>query len=74
MKEKYTAILKKEEGQFVALCPDLDVASQGETVESAMANLKEAVELFLQCADSTEIEHRLNSELFITQFEVMPAA
>ena len=52
----YTAIVEKEGASYVALCPELDVASQGETVESATANLKEAVELFLECADPAEVE------------------
>ena len=65
----YTAIVEKEGEGYVALCPELDVASQGETVESATANLKEAVELFLECADPTEIEHRLHTQVFITRFE-----
>jgi predicted RNase H-like HicB family nuclease len=65
----YTAILEQEGDGFVALCPELDVASQGETVESATANLKEAVELFLECADPTEIERRLHTQVFITRFE-----
>ncbi|MDH5668366.1 MAG: type II toxin-antitoxin system HicB family antitoxin [Nitrospira sp.] len=49
--------------------PELDVAGQGETVESATANLKEAVELFLECADPTEVERRLHTQVFITRFE-----
>ena len=65
----YTAILEKEGELFVALCPELDVASQGTTVEEATANLKEAVELFLECADPEEIEQRLHSEIFVTRFE-----
>lgn len=65
----YTAIVEKEGSGFVSLCPELDVASQGETVESATANLKEAVELFLDCADATEIERRLHTEVFVTRFE-----
>lgn len=73
-KERYTAILQKEGDQYVALCPDLDIASQGVTVEQAMANLKEAVELFLECADSTEIGQRMQTNLLITQFDVMRAA
>ena len=51
----YTAIVEKEGSGYVALCPELDVASQGDTVESATANLKEAVELFLECADPAEV-------------------
>lgn len=65
----YTAIIEKEDSGYVALCPELDVASQGETIESATANLKEAVELFLECADPTEIERRLHTEVFVTRFE-----
>lgn len=65
----YTAIIEREGTGYVALCPELDVASQGETVESATANLKEAVELFLACADSTEVERRLHSQVFVTRFE-----
>lgn len=65
----YTAIVEKEGEGYVALCPELDVASQGESVESATANLKEAVKLFLECADPAEIERRLHTQVFITCFE-----
>ena len=58
----YTAILEKEGDRYVALCPDLDVASQGATVEEATANLKEAVDLFLECADPEEVKRRLHTE------------
>lgn len=65
----YTAIVEKEGTGYVALCPELDVASQGDTVESATANLKEAVELFLECADPSEVERRLHTQVFVTRFE-----
>lgn len=65
----YTAILEKEGDGYVALCPELDVASQGATVEEATANLREAVELFLECADPREIARRGSTEIFITRFE-----
>jgi predicted RNase H-like HicB family nuclease len=65
----YTAILEKEGDLYVALCPELDVASQGGTVEEATANLKEAVELFLESADPKEIKQRLHSEVFVTRFD-----
>jgi len=65
----YTAIVEKEGDGYVALCPELDVASQGNTVELATANLKEAVELFWECADPTEVERRLHTQVFITRFE-----
>lgn len=56
--KSYTAILEKEGDLYVALCPELDVASQGASVEAATANLKEAAELFLECADPHEIAER----------------
>jgi predicted RNase H-like HicB family nuclease len=68
-KNSYTAIIEKEGDQYVALCPELDVASQGSTVEEATANLKEAVELFLECADPEEVKRRLHTEVFVTRFE-----
>lgn len=43
-----TAIIKKGENQFVALCPELDVVSQGKTIEKALDNLKEATELYIE--------------------------
>lgn len=68
-KSSYTAILEKEGDMYVALCPELDVASQGKTVEEAVANLKEAVELFLEAADPKEIRQRLHNEILVTRFE-----
>lgn len=67
-KTSYTAILEKDGYLYVALCPELDAASRGATVEGATANLKEAVELLLECADP-EIKQRLHSEIFVTRFE-----
>lgn len=67
----YTEILEKEGDMYVALCPELDVASQGATVEAATANLKEAVELFLECADPEEVKRRLHTEVFATRFETV---
>jgi len=54
-----TAIIEREGDGYVALCPEVDVASQGDTIESARNNLQEAVELFFETADPTEIEQRL---------------
>lgn len=65
----YTAIIEKEGSLYVALCPELDVASQGTTVEEATANLKEAVELFLECADSEEITRRLHVQSGVPRAE-----
>jgi predicted RNase H-like HicB family nuclease len=69
--ERFTAILEQEGDGFVALCPELDVASQGTTVEEATANLKEAVELFLESAGPAEIASRLRGQVFVTTFEAM---
>ena len=64
--KKFTAILHKEEDMYVALCPELDIASQGYTIEEAKENLKEAVSLFFECASKEEIKERLSEDLYIT--------
>lgn len=46
MVRRLTAIIEREDDGFVALCPELDVASQGRTVDEARKNLQEALELF----------------------------
>ena len=69
-KQQLTAIIEREDHQYVALCPELDIASQGDSVEQARQNLQEAVELFLETADPTEVRKRLHSEVFITRLEV----
>jgi len=65
-----TAIIEREGDGYVALCPELDIASQGGTVEEARRNLLEALELFFETADRSEVESRLRGELFVTQLEV----
>jgi len=67
---QYTAIIEKEDNFYVALCPELDIASQGGTVEEARANLIEAIELFFEVASPEEINKRLHNEIFITRLEV----
>lgn len=54
-----TAIIEREDDAFVALCPQLDIASQGDTVEAARRNLVEALELFFESADPAEVARRL---------------
>jgi predicted RNase H-like HicB family nuclease len=73
MKHILTAILTREDGGFVALCPEVDVASQGATVEEAKANLQEAVELFFECASEEEIQQRMSSESYVSMMEVQLA-
>jgi predicted RNase H-like HicB family nuclease len=65
-----TAIIEREGDGYVGLCPELDIASQGDTIETARNNLQEAVELFFQSADADEIERRRHSEVFVTRLEV----
>ena len=67
---KLTAVLHKEGDMYVALCPELDIASQGYTIEEAKNNLKEAISLFFECASKEEIEDRLCEDLYITPIEV----
>ena len=68
-----TAIIEREGDGYVSLCPELDIASQGKTVEEARANLQEAIELFFETADAKEIQRRLHSEIFVTRLEVTVA-
>ena len=70
MTRQLTAIIEREGDGYVALCPELDIASQGDTVESARANLIEALELFFETADPAEVKERLGSEVFVTQVEI----
>lgn len=65
-----TAIIEREGDGYVALCPELDIASQGDSVENAKSNLVEAVELFFETADPSEVKRRLHDEVFVTRVEV----
>jgi predicted RNase H-like HicB family nuclease len=67
---RFTAMIYSENGGYVALCPELDVASQGESVEEASANLREAVELFLDTADPSEVALRTHEGLYVAALEV----
>jgi predicted RNase H-like HicB family nuclease len=68
--QQFTAIIEREGNLYVALCPELDIASQGKTVEKARTNLIEALELFFETASPHEIDERLHNEVFITRLEV----
>ena len=67
---RLTAIIEREDEGYVALCPELDVASQGDSIEEARTNLVEALTLFFESAEPPEIEKRLRCEIFVTQVEV----
>ena len=64
----FTAVIKKGEKQFVALCPELDVVSQGYSVEEALANLKEAVELYIE--EMGVPEEVSSGDTIVVNFEV----
>jgi predicted RNase H-like HicB family nuclease len=68
--QRMTAIIEREGDGFVALCPELDIASQGATIEEARANLVEALTLFFETASPSEVTKRLRNEVFVTQVEV----
>ncbi len=56
---QFTGIIEREGDGYVSLCPELDITSQGDTVEEARSNLIEAVELFFGEADPAEAQSRL---------------
>jgi len=67
---KLTALIERDGDGYVALCPQLDIASQGGTIEEARDNLREALELFFETASPQEVKQRLRKEVFVTQVEV----
>ncbi len=67
---KLTALIEREGDGYVSLYPELDVASQGKTIEEARDNLREALELFLESASADEIKQQLRRGVFVTQIEV----
>jgi len=70
MNRHLTAIIEREDDGYVALCPEVDVASQGKTVAEAHDNLQEALGLFFETASASEIDRRLRTEVYITRVEV----
>lgn len=70
---RLTAIIEREGNGYFALCPEYDVASEGETIEQARANLVEALTLFFECADAVEVNRRFKPEVLVTQVEVKVA-
>ena len=67
---RLTAIIEREDDGFVALCPELDIASQGGSIEEARSNLIEALTLFFETASPAEIARRSHNEVFVTQVEI----
>ena len=60
-----TAVIEREGDWFVATCPEVDVVSQGKSIEDARANLLEAVELFFEVASPSEVKRRLKKETYV---------
>lgn len=73
MSRRLTVIIVREGSGYVASCPDLNVASQGDSVSEARNNIKEALELFFETATPEEINGRLRGEVYVTQVEVTVA-
>jgi predicted RNase H-like HicB family nuclease len=73
MSKHLTAIIHREDNGLVALCPEFDIASQGESIESARDNLREALEFFFESESPAEIQRRLGEEVFVTQVDVTVA-
>jgi predicted RNase H-like HicB family nuclease len=70
MQTQLTAIIEREGNGYVAFCPEVVIASQGESIESARDNLREALELFFESASPAEIKTRLHAEVYVTRVEV----
>jgi predicted RNase H-like HicB family nuclease len=64
--QQSTAIIERESDGYVSLCPELDIVSQGDNIEEARQNLIEALELFFETADPSEVKNRLRSEFMET--------
>lgn len=70
MQKQLTAIIEREGGGYVSFCPELDIASQGDTIEEARENLREALELFFGAASPEEVQQRMHEEVYVTRVEV----
>ncbi len=70
MQKQLTVIIEREGDGYVSLCPELDIASQGDTIEGARENLREALELFFETASPGEIQQRLHDEVYVTRMEI----
>lgn len=70
MQKQLTAIIEREGDSYASLCPEFDIASQGDTIEEARKNLREALELFFETASPSEIRARRREEVYVTQVEV----
>jgi len=70
MQKQLTIIIEREGDGYLSLCPEVDVASQGVTIEEARDNLREALELFFELASPAEIQQRSHKEVYISRMEI----
>ena len=70
MNRRLTAIIEREDDGYVALCPEVDVASQGDTAAEARDNLGEALGLFFETASADEIDRRFRGAVRVTQVDM----
>lgn len=70
MQKQMTAIIEREGSGYVSFCPELDIASQGDSAQEARENLREALELFFETASPTEIQQRFHDEIYITRLDI----
>jgi len=68
--QRLIVIIEREDDGFVALCPEVDIASEGASIEEARANLIDALTLFFETASPSEVARRFHHEVFVTQVEV----
>jgi predicted RNase H-like HicB family nuclease len=68
--QRLTAIIAREDDGYVALCPELDIASEGAPIEESRTNLIEALTLFFETASPSEVARRFHAEVFVTQIDV----
>lgn len=70
MTRRLTALIEREEDMYVALCPEIDIASQGKTVDEARENRREALGLFFETASDEEVRARVHEEVYVTSLQV----
>lgn len=70
MQRQLTAFIQREGNGYVSLCPELNIAIQGDTIEEAREDLREALELFFETASPEEVQMCLHEEVYVTRLEV----
>jgi predicted RNase H-like HicB family nuclease len=74
MSHKVSIVIEKDDSGYYAYCPELEgCQTQGDTFEEVMANIKEAIELYLSTLSAEEIQASLSKEILTTSLEVQVA-